>query len=525
MKVVKNFFISLAVSVLLLVSILGIIIWGDITIDKMHGGPRYARFNINTIMYSPDRNDFLKKQVEQLLSLFAFDKLNDFAERYTFGYNVTTQYGSPVVSYFPKGKSDYGIDKNSDEMLSFWTEGEEPLYVKIYILYEGTAVDAAGKIWGYIYSNPAIYIGGMVLWLIIFVASVSLILTIATPLYKLWLFIVSLYGTEIAVLYYSSLSLTDSFIVFNLLEKILLGIIATIYIVYLGKLRRQVTNITDSDRERDVLNLKKYPFSLKPFAEDINKAMDNVSVVIEDKVKSERLKTELISNVSHDIKTPLTSIINFSDLIYNEKTENSTITEYSEHLHNQAVRMKDMMDALIEAARASSGAVDIQLVPCKVSTILEQCEIEYAEKLEQKKISLITENDAEDCYIMADVKAMSRIMDNLLINIVKYGMPGSRAYIQALKQNDRSTITIKNVSADPLNISGEELTERFVRGDVSRHSDGYGLGLSIVKSLMDLMDAGLTISAKADVFEVNLSFPVWEEKDTEEMLNDENNEG
>lgn len=524
MKDIKNLFISLAVSAFLLVSILGIIVWGNITVDKIKGGVRADKYYLNNIMYSPDRNDFLKGMVESYLSKHAFDELDAFADMYSFGYNITKKNGSPVTSHYPKGRYDINMEKNSDEMLSFWTDGWDSLYVKIFILYSEDVADPIGKLWIYMYSYPIVYVGGMILWPALFIASLIVLLTIATPIYKVWLFLVSLLGGEIAAIYYSQHSITYSFILLNLLEKICLGIIVTIYILYLKKLRNGVQGITDTDREKEALSIKKYPFSLKPFAEDINKAVDNVTCVIEDKIKSERLKTELISNVSHDIKTPLTSIINFSDLIYNEKTENSTITEYAEHLHNQSVRMKDMMDALIEAARASSGAVDIQLVPCKVSTVLEQCEIEYAEKLEKKKITLIIEHGTDESFFMADVKAMSRIMDNLLVNIVKYGMPGSRAYIEATNKDGRCIITIKNVSADPLNISGEELTERFVRGDVSRHSDGYGLGLSIVKSLMDLMNADLSIKAKSDVFEVSLSFATWEEDKPTEKQNDEKNE-
>ena len=177
------------------------------------------------------------------------------------------------------------------------------------------------------------------------------------------------------------------------------------------------------------------------------------------------------------------------------------------------MRMKDLLETLIEASKVSSGAVDINLVPCNVQTLLEQSVVEYEGKLSEKEIVLNEVSPEEPVYINADVIALSRIFDNLLTNIVKYAAEGSTAYIEPEVVDNRVTISFRNVPKEPIRISTDELTERFVRGDTSRHSEGHGLGLSIVYDLMELMGGKLILSANSVMFEAKLSFEKVEKEE------------
>ncbi len=231
-----------------------------------------------------------------------------------------------------------------------------------------------------------------------------------------------------------------------------------------------------------------------------------VSEAVNEKMKSERLKTELITNVSHDLKTPLTSIINFSDLISKEAPKEGIVAEYATHLQKQSVKLKNLLEALLEASKAATGALDVNLESCNVHIMLEQCVVEYEQKLSDMGIRLVENYPDDEMLVMADVQFLRRIFDNLLQNICKYAMQDTRVYLDAKSVDEKVIISFKNISKEPLNISADELTERFVRADSSRHSEGNGLGLSIVKSLMDLQNADMRLSVNADLFMVELVF-------------------
>lgn len=505
MNNIKNFFISLALSVLMIISLLGIAVWGTVIAEKYNTGQKDYPLPSITSDSSSTKIEHIYSEVERLVKAEQYDILQVFAMETGISYTVSSKNGSPISHFYssenPFSENEIGLSKS----ISIRQPSGDILLVKVLIRQNPEANNSLSFYRSIIKSNNWLLFGGAVLWLVIFIPCVIFLFILASPIFKVWLCLTLLTIVEIFVLN-NSFDNARWLVTGCIFEKVVLGSILTFYIIYLGTLRKSIQKISDSGQDKSILNVKSYPISLKPFVTDINKASENISAAICEKVKSERMKAELISNVSHDIKTPLTSIINFSDLIYKEKTENEVITEYAEHLHAQSIRMKAMLEALIEAARASAGAIDITLEPCKVSTLLEQCVIEYEEKLMEKDIALVIEASDDDLYINTDVKAMSRIMDNLLTNISKYAMQGSRAYIKASKIEDEVVIAFKNITEEPINISEDELTERFVRGDVSRHSDGYGLGLSIVKSLMDLMDAKINISAQFDVFEVKLIF-------------------
>ena len=218
------------------------------------------------------------------------------------------------------------------------------------------------------------------------------------------------------------------------------------------------------------------------------------------------MKTELITNVSHDIKTPLTSIINYSDLIAKETTENEKISEYSLVLLRQSERLKRLIDDLVEASKASTGNIEIIAEPFDLGVLFSQTTGEYEEKLTKNELTLITKQPEEPVHIMADGRRMWRIFDNLMNNICKYAQSGTRVYLTLEKVGNEAVISFKNTSRDALDVPADELLERFTRGDASRNTEGNGLGLSIAKSLAELQKGSLELSVDGDLFKVTVTF-------------------
>ena len=250
---------------------------------------------------------------------------------------------------------------------------------------------------------------------------------------------------------------------------------------------------------------------MKEHGENLNRISEGVVKAVNERMKSEHLKTELITNVSHDIKTPLTSIINYSDLIEKEETENEKIKEYAEVLHRQSSRLKKLIEDLVDASKASTGNVEMNLEICDVGVLLEQACGEFSQRMFDKNMDLVSKQPQEPVRIMADPKLLWRVFDNLMTNICKYAMAGTRVYLSVEEQKGQAVISFKNISEYPLDITAEELMERFVRGDRSRHTEGNGLGLSIAKSLTELQNGSLELVVDGDLFKVLLSFPVYEE--------------
>ena len=244
----------------------------------------------------------------------------------------------------------------------------------------------------------------------------------------------------------------------------------------------------------------------KAHAENLSSIGVGMTAAVEQRLKSERMKTELITNVSHDIKTPLTSIINYSDLIEKEPCENEKITEYAAVLHRQSERLKRLIDDLVEASKASTGNLDVQLAPCEVGVMLSQTAGEYEQRLEQCKLTLVTKQPEQPVRIMADGRRLWRVFDNLMNNICKYAMPGTRVYLTVEKNDNEAVIAFKNTSREPLDLSADELMERFVRGDAARNSEGNGLGLSIAKSLVQLQNGTMELTVDGDLFKAILHF-------------------
>ena len=247
---------------------------------------------------------------------------------------------------------------------------------------------------------------------------------------------------------------------------------------------------------------------LKQCGENLNKVQQGVQHAVEERLRSERMKTELITNVSHDIKTPLTSIVNYVDLLKKEPIDNPKAQEYLEVLDRQSKRLKKLTEDLVEASKASSGVIPVDCQPTSVNVLLSQLEGEYEERLQKADLTMIVHPAAGDPVVLADGKLLSRVMDNLMNNIVKYAMPGTRVYAAAAADEQETTISIKNVSRNELNVSADELMERFVRGDSSRHTEGSGLGLSIAKSLVELQGGRFELSIDGDLFRADISLPL-----------------
>ena len=276
-------------------------------------------------------------------------------------------------------------------------------------------------------------------------------------------------------------------------------------LIQMKRLQEGGKHIAEGDMDYQIDTEHMLP-ALKEHAADLNRINEGVSKAVNEKMKSERFKTELITNVSHDIKTPLTSIINYVDLLEKEEIPNENAKEYLEVLERQSARLKKLIEDLIEASKASSGSLSVNLEKLEAGVFLVQTVGEFKEKTEKNKLDLQIKKPEEPIYIMADGRHFWRVIDNLMNNICKYAQPETRVYINLEQTGEKVQITFRNTSRYPLNISSEELMERFVRGDSSRNTEGNGLGLSIAGSLMELMHGKMYLVVDGDLFKVVLEF-------------------
>ncbi|SFA84031.1 Signal transduction histidine kinase [Acetitomaculum ruminis DSM 5522] len=263
----------------------------------------------------------------------------------------------------------------------------------------------------------------------------------------------------------------------------------------------------------------------------INGIGEGFAAAVEDSVKNERLKSELITNVSHDIKTPLTSIINYVNLLKRENIEDEKIKGYIDVLDKKSMRLKHLTDDLVEASKISAGKIDINIAKLDFREFINQTAGEFSERFEEKKLSLVMNLIEGPVYIMADGRRLWRVIENLYNNIAKYALENTRVYADLIVDDDGyARFSIKNISSQQLNIKADELTERFIRGDVSRGSEGSGLGLSIAKNLTKLQDGEFEIYLDGDLFKATVGFKeVKEEKkpveipDTKEVTDTKEN--
>jgi signal transduction histidine kinase len=248
--------------------------------------------------------------------------------------------------------------------------------------------------------------------------------------------------------------------------------------------------------------------AFRRYGQAMNRLQSGMENAVQEQMRAERMKTEVITNVSHDIKTPLTSIVNYVDLLKKEDIPSPIAREYIAVLDRQSKRLKKLTEDLVEASKASSGALPVDLQPTDVNVLFSQIVGEYQDRLADCHLTLVAQPPEGQPVVAADSKLLSRVMDNLVSNICKYAMPETRVYVSGTVADGQMTLSFKNVSRAELNISPDELTERFVRGDASRHTEGSGLGLSIAQSLVQLMGGTFRLSIDADLFRADVTLPL-----------------
>ena len=278
----------------------------------------------------------------------------------------------------------------------------------------------------------------------------------------------------------------------------------------LSRLREGARRLAEGDLSYHVPTEHMF-FELKRHGENLNSIGAGMTRAVEERIKSERLKTELITNVTHDIKTPLTSILNYVDLLKKEPAASETASEYIAVLDRQARRLKKLTEDVLEASKAATGNIKVELGRTDAVELLGQCLAEYVERFQMASLTAVMQTPGKPAFILADGRLLWRVFDNLLGNIAKYAQPGTRVYAGVTREGKEVVIALKNISRDALNISEEELMERFVRGDSARTSEGSGLGLSIARSLTELQGGHFGISIDCDLFKAELRFAAVEE--------------
>lgn len=317
------------------------------------------------------------------------------------------------------------------------------------------------------------------------------LVTLALVFIEFILFIQDYYGTRAA-----------PFLLLKLLE-----LLAILYIALsLRTLQKGGEAMADGDFSQNI-DTRLLIGDFKRYGQRMNDLRSGMEQAVQEQTRAERMKTELITNVSHDIKTPLTSIVNYVDLLQKEDVQSETAREYIAVLDRQSRRLKKLTEDLVEASKASSGALPVDLQPTDVSVLFDQIVGEYQDRLADCRLTLVARPPEQAVSVYADGKLLSRVMDNLVSNICKYALEDTRVYAVAACDEEHVTISFKNVSRAELNISPDEVMERFVRGDASRHTEGSGLGLSIAGSLVQLMGGTFHLSIDGDLFRADITLP------------------
>ena len=287
--------------------------------------------------------------------------------------------------------------------------------------------------------------------------------------------------------------------------------VLTIVILYLASslrlLQKEGQAIADGQTDYKGKPIPRWLPALKKHEENLQSIQSGIQKAVDEQTRTERMKTELITNVSHDIKTPLTSIVNYVDLLEKEDIQPEKAKEYVDVLNRQSARLKKLTEDLVEASKSSSGSLPVHLAPTDVNVLLSQLAGDYMEKLEDAQLEPIFRPAPSQPVIQADGQLLSRVLGNLFSNICKYAMPGTRVYFESAADENTVSLTFKNISKYELNIPAEELMARFVRGDRSRHTEGSGLGLSIAQSLTELQGGTFRLEIDGDLFKAVVTFP------------------
>ncbi|MBE5873274.1 MAG: HAMP domain-containing histidine kinase [Lachnospiraceae bacterium] len=318
-------------------------------------------------------------------------------------------------------------------------------------------------------------------------------------------------------------------------EKLTLAILFGVGIVLIDgfvgvllfkKSAEQMDIVEGINRIRDgEVDYKLDPESLHGVNRDMADAVNNIGEGIRNAVrtsmKDEQMKTDLITNVSHDLKTPLTSIVSYVDLLKRLRIKEEPAKSYIDVLNNKAQRLKQLTDDLVEASKISSGNIELKNEKLNLTELLNQSLGEFSEKLEEQNLQVVFENNSAPAYIFADSRRMWRVVENLFNNICKYALEGTRVYVDLLSADENISVVFKNISKRQMNIHADELTERFIRGDSARSTEGSGLGLSIAKSLTQLQGGSFEIELDGDLFKVVLGFKEYKEEDKKDETNPE----
>lgn len=307
------------------------------------------------------------------------------------------------------------------------------------------------------------------------------------------------------------LAALDSFSYSGAAWWLITHLLLTLVIAYLAfslrQLQRIGQSIADGERSPAAASIPRWLPALRAHEQNLHSIDVGIQKAVDEQTRAERMKAELITNVSHDIKTPLTSIINYVDLLEKQRIEPAQAREYLAVLSRQSARLKKLTEDLVEASKASSGALPVHLSATDVNVLLSQLIGEYTDRLAAAGVEPVFKPAPSQPVIQADGKLLSRVLENLLGNVCKYALPGTRAYFECAADGQEVVITCKNISKFELDLPADELIARFVRGDRSRHSEGSGLGLSIAKSLTELQGGSFLLQIDGDLFKAQLRFP------------------
>ena len=435
-------------------------------------------------------------------------------------------YDSRTISVAQQNVGDY-YSYNTHDLLEGWNihlAGEYLVYVGIDTTFPATDVlSAAAQKYQEADQNLQPYILPMV---------AAAVLLVVTAIWILVLLLRFLWNMALVILNHAGIVMRVSicFVSYLLLQTLLwvlsgkgvlsVAMLAGVNLVVLAllvtdgmqrqKLLNAIQEINSEEGNTRISESGLFAIN-RQMAAAVNDLGDGLRHALQEQMKSERMKADLITNVSHDLKTPLTSIINYVDLLKREELHNEKANEYLEVLDQKSQRLKQLTEDLVEASRASSGNVVLDIRRIDVKELLMQTSGEFVERFEARGLQLVENFPQNPQYVDADGRRLWRIIENLFRNVEKYAMPHTRVYLDLINDGDRVAFSLKNISENPLNISPEELTERFTRGDESRSTEGSGLGLSIAKDLTEIQKGTFEIYLDGDLFKVTVSFPTASE--------------
>ena len=500
----KNVLISLQLFVFMVIGIGCLSLFGTLITDKLSGEKINGEIEFAATYSETHSESVVAYKILELAEDNKIVSIINLCELYNIKLAIYAGHSRPIYNNMVFNN----MTRKDEQTASYYTSDNFTMYMICNEpeISNTSRIYYIAPIWRFLYARIWLVILGSVISIGLFALAHWLMSKYGTTVNKVWVYLCVVTLVEVGMLYRLGFEVSRFLICFVVLEKVIIAVGIYCILHRLGNIYGRIQKMAYEGNSEGANNILIKPFTMKDFEKDMESVSEYVSEAVSSKLKSERLRTELITNVSHDIKTPLTSVINFADLINKEAEPDTTIAEYSEHLHKQSIKLKELLDALLDASKAASGALETNMELCDVHILLEQCVVEYEDRMSKANIELIEKYPEEAVKIKADVRFLHRIFENILINICKYAMPGTRAYIDAKVVNGKVCIAFKNTSKEPLDISADELMERFVRGDKSRHTEGHGLGLSVVSSLMELQNAKSEIEVNADLFVITLVF-------------------